>query len=83
MCHLVSNLIVFWFRAPRENACMSSSPSKTFELPCYAVGLANLLAEAPSPPPSRIRPFNKLVEEYLDVEAEEGEDSDRHGSPSS
>ena len=61
---------------------MSSSPSKTFELPSYAAGLANLLAEAPSPPPSRIRPFNKVVLDYLDIEAEEGEDSDRHGSPS-
>ena len=83
MCHLVSNLIVFWFRAPSENAFPSSSPSTTFELPCYAAGLANLLAEAPSPPSSRIRPFNKLVEEYLDVEAEEGEGSDRHGNHSS
>ncbi len=83
VCLLVSNLIAFWFRAPSENAFPSSSPSTTFELPCYAAGLANLLAEAPSPPPSRIRPFNKLVEDYLDVEADEGEDSDRHGSPSS
>ena len=62
---------------------MTSSPSKMFELPCYAADLANILAEAPSPPPSRIRPFNKLVEEYVDVEADEGEDSDRHGSLSS
>ena len=87
MCHLVSNLLAWRFRVPRENAIirrgMSSSPSKTFELPTYAVGLANLFAEAPSPPPSRIRPFNKLVEEDVDVEAEEGDDSDRHGSPSS
>ena len=71
---------------PRANAilrrCISSSPSKTFELPTYAAGLANLLAEAPSPPPSRIRRFNKLVEEYVDVEAEEGKNSDRHDSPS-
>jgi hypothetical protein len=71
---------------PRENEDlrlgMSSSPFNTFELPTYAVELANLLAEAPSPPPSRIRPFNKLVLDYVDIEAEEGEDSDRHGSPS-
>jgi hypothetical protein len=60
---------------------MSSSPSNTFELPTYASGLANLLAEAPSQPPSCIRSFNKLVLDYLDIEAEEGEDSDRHGSP--
>jgi hypothetical protein len=61
---------------------MSSSPFNTFELPTYAVGLANVLAEAPSPPPSRIRSFNKLVLEYVDIEAREGEDSYRHGSPS-
>ena len=71
---------------PRENAYlrqrMSLSPLNTFELPTYAADIANLLAEAPSPPPSRVRSFNKLVFEYVDIEAEEGEDSDRHGSPS-
>ena len=82
MCHVVSNLIAYWFRAPRKTACRSSSPSKTFELPTYAAGLANLLAEAPSPPPSRIRPFNKLIEYFLDIEADEGHESDRNGSPS-
>ena len=56
---------------------MFSSPPKTFELPSYAAELANLLAEAPSPPPSPIRPFNNLVLDFLDIEAEEGEDSDR------
>jgi hypothetical protein len=74
------------FRVPRENddlsLRMSSSPFNTFELPTYAAGLANLFADAPSPPPTRIRPFNKLVFEYVDIEAEEGEDSDRQGSPS-
>ncbi len=58
-------------------ADMFSTPSTTFELPCYAAGLANLLAEAPSPPPSRIQLFNKLVEVYVDIEAKEGDDSDR------
>ena len=82
MCHVVSNLIVYWFRAPKENARMSSSPSKTFELPTYATSLANLLAETPSPPPRRIRPFNKLIENFLDIEADEGKESDRNGSPS-
>ena len=66
---------------PGKNAVlhrgMCSSPSKTFELPLYAVELANLLAEALSLPPSRIQPFNKLVLDFLDIEAEEGEDSDR------
>ena len=60
--------------APRG---MFSSPSKMFELPSYVDELANLLTEAPSPPPSHIRPFNKLVLDFLDIEAEEGEDSDR------
>ena len=66
---------------PGENAVlrrgMCLSPSKTFELPSYAAEFANILAEAPSPPPSRIRPFNKLVLDLLDIEAKEGEDSDR------
>ena len=86
LCHVVSNLLAWDFRVPRENAilrrCMSSSPSKTFELLIYAARLANLLAEAPSPPSSRIRPFNKLIEDFLDIEADEGKDSDRNGSPS-
>ena len=81
MCLLVSNLLAWGFRVPVENAVlrrgMCSSPSKTFELPSYAAELANVLAEALSPPPSRIRPFNKLVLDFLDIKAEEGEDSDR------
>ena len=72
---------------PGENAVlrrgMCSSPSKMFELPSYVAELANFLAEAPSPPPSRTRPFNNLVLDFLDIEAEQGEDIDRHGSPSS
>ena len=48
----------------------------------YAVELAHLLAEAPSPSPRRTRPFNKYVLDFLDIKAEQGEDSDRHGSPS-
>jgi hypothetical protein len=62
---------------------MFATPSTTFELPSYAAQLANFLAEAPSPPPSRTRPFNKLVLDFLDIEADQGEDSDRHGSPHS
>jgi hypothetical protein len=65
------------------NAHMFSTPSTTFEFPSYDAQLANLLAEAPSPPPIRTRPFNKLVLDLLDIEAEQGEDSDRHGSPHS
>ena len=64
------------------NADLFATPSTTFELPHYAAELAHLLAEAPSPPPSRIRPFNKLVLDFLDIEADQGEDSDRHSSPS-
>jgi hypothetical protein len=63
------------------NADMFSTPSTTFELPPYAAQLANVLAEAPSPPPIRTRPFNKLVLDFMDIEAQQGEDSDRHASP--
>ncbi len=63
------------------NADMFATPSTTFELPPYAAQLANVYAEAPSPPPSRTRPFDNLVLEFLDIEAEQGEDSDRHASP--
>jgi hypothetical protein len=63
------------------NANMFCTPSNTFEFPSYAAQLANVLAEAPSPPPIRTRPFKKLVLDFLDIEAEQGEDSDRHASP--
>ena len=64
------------------NADMFATPSTMFELPLYATDLAHLLAEAPYPPPSRTCPFNKLVLDFLDIVAEQGEDSDRHGTPS-
>ena len=64
------------------NANMLATPSTTFELPSYAAELAHLLAEAPFPAPIRTRPFNKLVLDFLDIEAEQGEDSDRLRSPS-
>ena len=44
--------------------------------------LANLLAEAPSPPPSRTNPFNKLILDFLNIEAKHGENSDRYGRQS-
>jgi hypothetical protein len=59
------------------NADMFATPSTTFELLSYAAELTHLLAEAPSPTPIRTRPFNKLVLDFLDIEAEQGEDSDR------
>jgi hypothetical protein len=65
------------------NAEMFATPSTTFELPPYAAQLANIMAEAPSPPPIRTRPLNKLVFNFLDLEAVQGEDIARHGSPSS
>jgi hypothetical protein len=65
------------------NADMFATPSTTFEFPSYATQIANLLAEALSPPPCRTRPFNNLVLDFLDIEAEQGEDSDRHASPHS
>ena len=64
------------------NANMFATPSTTFELPSYAAELANLLAEAPSPPPIHTRPFNKNVLDFVDIEADQGEDSNRLGSPS-
>ena len=64
------------------NADMFATPSTTFKLPLYAADLAHLLAETPSPPPSRTRPFNKLVLDFLDIQAEQGEDSERHDKPS-
>jgi hypothetical protein len=41
-----------------------------------------LFVEAPSLPSSRTSPFNILVLDFQDIEAEQGKDSDRHGSPS-
>ena len=64
------------------NADMFATLSTTFELPSNVAHLAHLLAEAPSPLLGRTRLFNKLVLDFLDIEAEHGEDSDRHGSPS-
>ena len=86
----LANVILFsscMFRVQNESLIrvifdMFSTPFRTFELPCYAARLANLLAEAPSPAPIRTRSFNKLVEGFLDIDVEEGEDSDRHASPS-
>ena len=54
--------------------------SRTFKLPCYVAGFDNLLAEALSPPPIHTRFFNKLIEVFLNIEAEEGKDSDSHAS---
>ena len=54
----------------------------TFELPSYAADLAHLFAKALFPPPSRTRLFNKLVLDFLDIEAEHGENCDGHCSPS-
>jgi hypothetical protein len=76
------------YRAPISSpirvltADMFSTPSATFELPSYAAELANVLAELPSPPPTRTRPFNNVVLDFLDIEAKQGEDSDSHGSAS-
>jgi hypothetical protein len=62
------------------NADMFATPSTTSDLSSYVVELANILAEAPSPPPIRTRPFNKLVLNFLDMEVEQGKDSERHRS---
>ena len=62
---------------------MFATPSTTFELPSYDVEFAHLLAEAPFPPSSRTHLFNKLVLDFLDIEAEQDKDSDKHGCPNS
>jgi hypothetical protein len=58
-------------------ADMFTTPSTTFELPSYVAELAHVLAKTPSPAPIRTRPFNKVVLDFLDIKAEQGEDSDR------
>ena len=63
-------------------ADMFATLSTTFELPLYVADLAHLLAEAPSPPLCRTHSFHKLVLDSLNIEAKQGEDSDRHGNPS-
>ena len=63
-------------------AHMFATLSTTFELPFYTNDHAHLLAEPPSPPPNRTHLFNKLVLDFLNIEAKQGDDSDRHGSPS-
>lgn len=78
------------FKVPQENpirvitAKMFAALSMAFELSSYVAKLAHHFAEAPFPPPTRTRtgPFNRLVLEFLDVEAEHGEDSDRDDNPS-
>ena len=64
------------------NADMFATPSIAFELPSYAARLAHQFAEAPSPPPLCTQPFNKLVLDFLDVEAEQSDNNDRDDSPS-
>jgi hypothetical protein len=59
------------------NVDIFATPSTTFELLSYAAELAHVLAEAPSPMPICTRPFNKQVLDFLDIEAEQGEDSDK------
>ena len=53
-----------------------------FATPSYAARLAHQFAEAPSLPPPRTRPFNKLALDFLDVEVEQGDNNDRDDSPS-
>ena len=59
-----------------------ATPSTAFKLPSYVVGFARQFAEASSPPLLCTRLFNKLVSDFLDVEAKQSEDSDRDDSHS-
>ena len=67
----------YMFRVQNEssirvlNADIFATPLTTFELPSYAIEFAHFLAEVLSPPPGRTRPFNKIVLDCLDIEAEQ------------
>jgi hypothetical protein len=65
-----------------SKADMFATPSMTFKLPSNAAELAHLLAEAPSPPLPCTGIFNKLVLNFLHIEANQDKDSDRYDSPS-
>jgi hypothetical protein len=64
------------------NADMFATLSTTLELPSYVVELAHILGEVSSPPPSRTFHINKLILDFLDIEAKQCNDDDRHDNPS-
>ena len=65
---------------------MLFSPLKTFDLPPYAEGLAQVFSNAPSPVCHHSRPYNPDVVAFIDLEAQQVEDrlatSEGSSSPS-
>ena len=59
---------------------------KTFDLPPYAKGLAQIFSNAPSPVRHHSRPYNPNVAAFIDLEAQQVEDrlaaSEGSSSPS-
>ena len=75
------------YKIPEESsicvltADMFAIPSTTFKLPSYVARLAHQFAEALFSPPPCTHIFNKFVLDFLDVEAKQGEGSDRDSNP--
>ena len=67
-------------------ASMFFSPQKTFDLPSYAEGLAQVFSNGPCPVCPHNRPYNLNVVAYIDLEAQQVEDrlapSEGSSSPS-
>ena len=55
-------------------ASMLFSPPKTFHLPPYAEGLAQVFSNASSPIRHHSRPYNPNVAAFIDLEAQQVED---------
>jgi len=59
-----------------------ATPSRNFNLPSYAYSMAIEMVEAASPPSIRPRHFDRAVLSLFDLEAKQGDDSNRDSSPS-
>jgi hypothetical protein len=69
------------FKVPKDSP-IHILTANMFELFLYVAELAHHFAEAPSPPPSRTHFLNKLILDFLNIEAKHGEYNDRNDSPS-
>lgn len=78
---LIYNFSFCMFRVQKESPIRVFT-ADMFATPSYVASkFSHHFAEALFPSPTH-RPFNKLVLVVLDIEAEHGDDSDRHGCPS-
>ena len=70
---------------PKPRHVLTASPPKTFDLPPYAKGLAQVFSNGPSPVHHYNRPYNPNVAAFIDFEAQHVEDrlvaSDDSSSP--